>query len=112
MSHQLWFRTRSSVLMDTKYSVFFFEQISQSKQFSRFGRLKKVSESNKRIYEKKINSKLLNFRKTPILTKIFQNLQFSTFLVTVVEISNKHFCKLDKVFRNFPSWQKFVFVTV
>ena len=39
-------------------------------------------------------------------------MQFSTFLVTVVEISNKHFCKLDKILRNFPSWQNFVFVTV
>ena len=39
-------------------------------------------------------------------------MQFLTFLVTVVEISNKHFCKLDKILRNFPSWQNFVFVTV
>ena len=30
-----------------------------------------------------------------------------TFSVRVVEISNKHFCKLDRILRNFPSWQFF-----
>ena len=39
-------------------------------------------------------------------------MQFLTFLVTVVELSNKHFCKLKKILRNFPSWQTFVFVAV
>ena len=39
-------------------------------------------------------------------------MQFLIFLVTVVEISNKDFRKLDKILRNFPSWQNFVFVTV
>ena len=52
------------------------------------------------------------FEKTQISIKIYQNLQFLTFLVTVVEFSNKHFCKLDKILRNFPNWQNFVFVTV
>ena len=52
------------------------------------------------------------FEKTQISIEIYQNLQFLTFLVTVVEISNKHFCKPDKILRNFPSWQNFVFVTV
>ena len=44
--------------------------------------------------------------------KFCQNLQFLTFVIFVAEISNKHFCKLDRILRNFPSWQIFVFVTV
>ena len=63
---------------------------------------------------KNFNSKPLNFRKkTQISIKIFENLHFLTFSVWVVEISNKHFCNLNKKFlRNFCSWQMFVFVTV
>ena len=61
---------------------------------------------------KKFILSYLIFEKTQISIKIYKNLQFLTFLVTVVEISNKHFCKLDKILRNFPSWQNFVFVTV
>ena len=44
--------------------------------------------------------------------KFCQNFQFLTFVIFVAEVSNKHFCKLDKIFRNFCSWQFFVFVTV
>ena len=42
-------------------------------------------------------------------------MHFLTFLVTVVELSNYQlfqFCKLDKILRNFPSLQNFVFVAV
>ena len=45
--------------------------------------------------------------------KFYQNFQFPTFVIFVAEISNKHFCKLDKldeILRNFRSWQIFVFV--
>ena len=34
------------------------------------------------------------------------------FLIFVAEIPNKHFCKLDKNRRSFPSWQFFVFVKI
>ena len=44
--------------------------------------------------------------------KFCQNFQFLTFVIFVAEISNDHFCKLDKIVRNFCSWQFFVFVTV
>ena len=44
--------------------------------------------------------------------KFCQNLHFLTFVIFVAEISNKHFCKLDKILRNFCSWQIFVLVTV
>ena len=44
--------------------------------------------------------------------KFCQNFQFLTFVIFVAEISNKHFCKLDKILRNFCSWQFFVFVRV
>ena len=44
--------------------------------------------------------------------KIDQNFQFLTFVIFVAEIPNKHFCKLDKILRNFCTWQFFVFVTV
>ena len=36
----------------------------------------------------------------------------SNFSSTSRNISNKHFCKLGKIVRNFCSWQNFVFVTV
>ena len=39
---------------------------------------------------------------------ICQNLQFLTFIIFVAEISSKHFRKLDKILRNFPSWQMFI----
>ena len=41
-----------------------------------------------------------------------RNLQFRTFVIFVTENSNKHFCKLDEILRNFPGWQSFVFETV
>ena len=44
--------------------------------------------------------------------KFCQNLLFLTFALSVAEISNKHFCKLDEILRNFPSWQISVFMTV
>ena len=48
----------------------------------------------------------------PEKVQIWLNFQFLTFVIFVAEISNKHFCKLDKILRNFPSWHFFVFVTV
>ena len=54
-------------------------------------------------------------RKSANLMKFSQNFQYLTFVIFVAEISNKHICKLlvvDKILRNFPSWQFFVFVTV
>ena len=44
--------------------------------------------------------------------KFCQKFQFLTFVIFVAEISNKQFCKLNKILRNFCSWQFFVFVTV
>ena len=44
--------------------------------------------------------------------KFCQNFHFLTFVIFVAEISNKHFCKLDKIRRNFCSWKFFVFETV
>ena len=35
--------------------------------------------------------------------KFCQNLHFPTFVIFVAQISNKHFCKLDEILRNFPS---------
>ena len=61
---------------------------------------------------KNIFSTLWKSRKSTNLIKFCQNFQFLTFVIFVAEISNKHFCKLDKILRNFPSWQNFVFVTV
>ena len=61
---------------------------------------------------KKNYSKVLNFRKNSNFIKNLLKFAISSFLVTVVEISNKHLCKLDKILRNFSSWQNFVFVTV
>ena len=70
MSHQLWFGTRSSVLIDTKYSVFFSNKFLNQNNSVGSGDQRK-SPNQIKEYVKKINSKLLNFRKTPILTKIF-----------------------------------------
>ena len=39
-------------------------------------------------------------------------LQFLTFVVFVADISNKHFCKVDKILSNFYSLQSFVLETV
>ena len=61
---------------------------------------------------KNIFSTLWKSRKSANLIKFCQNFQFLTFVIFVAEISNKHFCKLDKILRNFPSWHFFVFVTV
>ena len=61
---------------------------------------------------KNIFSTLWKSRKSTNLIKICQNFQFLTFVIFVAEISNKQFCKLDKILRNFPSWHVFVFVTV
>ena len=48
-----------------------------------------------------------------IISNILISFQtFQTFQTLITLISNKHFCKLDKILRNFPSWQNFVFVTV
>ena len=44
--------------------------------------------------------------------KFCQNLQFLIFVIFVAEISNKHFCELDKLLRNVCSRQIFVFMTV
>ena len=44
--------------------------------------------------------------------ELCQNVQILTYVDFVTEISNKHFCKLDEIRRNFPSCQKFVVVTV
>ena len=44
--------------------------------------------------------------------KFCENLQFLTFVIFVAGISNKLFCELDKISRNYPSWQIFVFLTV
>ena len=41
-----------------------------------------------------------------------QNLPFLTFLILVVEVSNKDFCKLDQILRNFSYWQNCVFAIV
>ena len=61
---------------------------------------------------KNIFSTLWKSRKSTNLIKFYQNFHFLTFVIFVAEISNKHFCKLDKILRNFPSWHFFVFVTV
>ena len=61
---------------------------------------------------KNIFSTLSKSRKSTNLIKFCQNSQFLTFVIFVAEISNRHFCKLDKILRNFPSWHFFVFVTV
>ena len=44
--------------------------------------------------------------------KFCHNFEFLTFVVFVAKTSNKLFCELDKLLRNFCSWQMFVFVRV
>ena len=61
---------------------------------------------------KNIFSILWKTRKSTILNEFFQNFKLLILEIFVAEISNKHFCKLDKILRNFPSWHVFVFVTV
>ena len=51
-------------------------------------------------------------KKNTKLNKFCQNLQFLTVVFFVTEISNWHFCKLDKLFRDFLSWQFLVFLIV
>ena len=51
-------------------------------------------------------------KKNTNLIKFCQNLQFLTNVFFVTEISNRHFCKLDKFLRNFLNWQFFVFLIV
>ena len=49
------------------------------------------------------NLHLKRDKKSANLMKFGQNLQFLTFVTFVAEISNKNFCKLDKIQRNFCS---------
>ena len=104
--------TCTSVLMDIK-SIFSDSKktLNQNKSVGSGDYRKCPNEKNQR---KKILSYSI-FEKVEISIKIHFNLQFLTFLVTVVELSYYqifHFCKLDKILRNFPSWQNFVFVAV
>ena len=52
------------------------------------------------------------YRKSTTLIKFCQNFHFLTFAIFIAKTSNKHFRKLDKNLRNFPSWHFFVSVTV
>ena len=64
-------------------------------------------------FQNKVEFKHLKYQeKTQNSIKFPQNWLFPTFLIWVVKFSNKHFCKLDKIPRNFWSWQLFAFETV
>ena len=95
--------TCTSVLIDTKYSAFFLIRKKVIDQRNSAG-----SEDYRESPKKSINSnsKQLAFQKND---ENFLKFAFSNFFV---KISNKQFCELDKIPRNFPNWQNFVLVTV
>ena len=86
----------TSVLIDTKHSVFFLIRKKMLDQNNSVGseiigvlRMKKQPEN--------FNSKLLNLRKKLKFQSKFPKICILTFSVSVVEISNKHFCTLPSV---------------
>ena len=61
---------------------------------------------------KNIFSILWRSGKSTNLNEFCPNFKLLILEIFVAENSNKHFCKLDKILRNFPSWHVFVSVTV